>query len=140
MKTITVRKPRGHRALMRTLAVLTVLVPVLMAVCFRQSFGVMLLLCLPVIALSLGMFLYYESWQVCFDSRGILKSVFGIKGKHRGYYEIKDVISRRSASEHGEIVRIIFKDGGSVKFRVADENGEKARKCILSRHTIRNLD
>ena len=140
MKTITVRKPRIHRSASRMFAVFSVLVPVFLTVCFRQSLGVMLILCLPAITVSLGMLLYGESWRVCFDANGVQKSVFGIAGKHHCYNEIKDVISRCSVSEHGVILRIIFNDGGAVKFRMQDENGEKARKYILSRHTIRNLE
>ncbi|MBQ7099840.1 MAG: hypothetical protein IJO05_08995 [Oscillospiraceae bacterium] len=140
MQTITVRKPRSHRATSRMFAVFSVLVPVLLTVCFRQLLGVMLLLCLPAIAVSMGVLLYDESWRVCFDANGVQKAVFGIAGKHHCYNEIKDVVSRCSVSEHGVILRIIFNDGGAVKFRMQDENGEKARKYILSRHTIRNLE
>ena len=139
MKTITVRKPRSHRIMSRIFAIFSVLVPVLLTVCFWQSLGVMFLLCLPGIALSKGMLLYVESWRIGFDANGLQKSVFGIAGKHYRYNEIKDVISRCSVSERGVILRIIFADGSAVKFRMQDENGEKARKYIMSRHTIRNM-
>lgn len=140
MKTITVRKPRSHRAAIRTFAVLEVLVPFLMAVCFRQSLYLMILLCSPALVIGMGLLLYCETWSIRFDSRGITRSVFGASGKVHGQGDIVDVLTRWSSADRAQILRITFSDGRSVKFRLTDENGEKARKWILSRHTIRMLE
>ena len=65
--------------------------------------------------------------------------LIGVGNSNKTYHQIKDVISRLSYTEQG-IVRITFIDNRSIKFRLEDENADKARKRILSYHSIRNIN
>ncbi len=138
MKTIIVKKRNSHRATLRLFTVVFLLVSIILVFCFKQSIWAMLLLCLPIIVGMLLMLLYYETWEIFFDSKGVRKKLFGMSGKTYSYHQIKDVISRWSNTEQ-EIIRITFTDNKTIMFRSKDENADKARKQILSYHSIRNL-
>ena len=139
MKSIIVKKRKSHRTAVRLFLIVFLLVPVILALRFKQTIWIMMLMCSPVIAGMTLMLLYYETWKISFDSDGVRKKVFGVSGKAYSYHQIKDVISRWSYTEQG-IVRITFADNRSIKFRLEDENAEKARKRILSYHSIRNIN
>lgn len=138
MKSIVVKKRNSHRATLRLFTVVFLLIPILLVFCFKQSIWAMLLLCLPIIVGMLLILLYYETWEIFIDSKGVRKKLFGIPGKTYSYHQIKDVISRWSNTEQ-EIIRITFTDNKTIMFRSKDENADKARKQILSYHSIRNL-
>lgn len=138
MKSMVVRKAYGHRIALRFFTVLFLAAITAVAACFRQLAWIMLLMCSPVLAGMIGMLLYYETWQVIFEQDGVRKKVFGLSGKVHGYSQIKDAVTRRSYTEQG-IIRVIFTDNSSIKFRLEDENAEKAKKRILSYHSIREI-
>lgn len=138
--SIVVRKRGSHRLGGRLLFAALVCVPFLLSLLFRQLLLVMVLLCAPFMITVLMILLYAETWYIRFDPQGITHSVFGVRRRGYGWGDITDVITRRSASDNDQILRISFRDGRSLKFRLSDENGEQARKCILSRHTIRVLE
>lgn len=138
MKSIVVRKAYGHRIALRFFTALFLAAIAVIAACFRQLAWIILLMCSPVLAGMIGMLLYYETWQVILEQDGIRKRVFGFSGKARGYSQIKDVVTRRSYTEQG-IIRVTFSDNSSIKFRLEDENAEKAKKRILSYHSIRDI-
>ena len=139
MKSIIVKKCNSHRIAVRFFTIVCLLVPAILSLCFKQTVWIMMLLCSPVTAWMILMLLYYETWKISFDSDGVRKKVFGVPGKAYSYHQIKDVISRLSYTEQG-IVRITFIDNRSIKFRLEDENADKARKRILSYHSIRNIN
>ena len=138
--SIVVRKRGSHRLGGRLLLSALVFVPFLLSVLFRQLLLVMVLLCAPLMIMVLMILLYVETWYIRFDHQGITHSVFGVHRRVYGWGDITDVITRWSSSDNDQILRISFRDGRSVKFRLSDENGELARKWILSRHTIRVLE
>ena len=138
--SVVVRKRGSHRIGGRLLFGELVFVPFLFSVLFRQRLLVMVLLCAPFMMIGLMILLYGETWYICFDPQGITHCVFGVHRRVHGWGEIMDVITRWSSSDNDQILRISFRDGRAVKFRLTDENGELARKWILSRHTIRVLE
>ena len=135
-----VRKCGSHRIGGRLLFGALVFVLFLFSVLFRLRLLAMVLLCAPFIMVGLMILLYGETWYIRFDPQGITHSVFGVRRRVHGWGDIMDVITRWSSSDNDQILRISFRDGRSVKFRLSDENGELARKWILSRHTIRVLE
>ena len=139
MKSIIVKKCNSHRIAVRFFTIVFLLVPAILSLCFKQTVWIMMLLCSPVAVGMILMLLYYETWKISFDSDGVRKMVFGVSGKAYSYHQIKDVISRLSYTEQG-IVRITFIDNRSIKFRLEDENADKARKRMLSYHSIRNIN
>lgn len=140
MKPIVVRKKPGLWLMHLGLAGLALVLPLLLAIWYDQPIGVLHLCFLPVRLGTYGAAWYYASWRIEFAADGITKAVLLWKGRTYGYPEIQDVICRWSPAEGGRTVRIVFRDGRSAKFRLDDENGEKARKCLLSRCSIRNLN
>lgn len=139
MKTIVVRKRRSLWLMHLGLAGAALVLPLLLAIRYDQPVGVLLMAFWPVRLVACGAAWYYASWRIEFASDGITKSVFMWKCRTYGYPNVRDVISRWSTADGGSIIRIVFLDGRSVKFRLDDENGEKARKFLLSRCSIWNL-
>ena len=139
MKTIVVMKKRGHRVFALIMGVATALMPIFISVAARISMGMMLLCFTPAFLIVYPLLWYIWTWKLSFDSNGITNSVFGFSGKIHGYQEIRDAVCRYSSTESAMIVRIVFDDGKSAKFRMDDENAQKARKHLLSRHSIREI-
>ena len=139
MKTIVVMKNRSHRVFTLIVGVITALVPIFISVVTRTSMGTMLLCFVPAFMIVYPLVLYTMTWKLCFDPNGITRSVFGFSGKVHGYQEIRDAVCRYSSSDSAMIIRIVFADGKSVKFRMDDENAQNARKHLLSHHSIREI-
>ena len=139
MKTIVVMKNRSHRVFALIMGVITALVRIFISVVTRTSMGTMLLCFVPAFMIVYPLVLYTVTWKLCFDPNGITRSVFGFRGKVHGYQEIRDAVCRYSSSDSAMIIRIVFADGKSVKFRMDDENAQKARKHLLSHHSIREI-
>ena len=139
MKTIVVMKNRSHRIFALIMGVATALVPVITSVATQISLGMMFLCVAPAFLIGFPLVWYTVTWKLCFDANGITNSVLGFRGKIHGYQEIQDAVCRYSSSDSAMIVRIVFDDGNSVKFRMGDENALKAQKHLLSRHSIREI-
>ena len=139
MKTIVVRKKRSHRVFALIIGVVTALMPVITSLVTRISMGLMLLCFAPAFLIVFPLVWHTLTWKLCFDANGITNSVLGFRGKIHGYQEIRDAVCRYSSSDSAMIVRIVFDDAKSVKFRMDDENAQKARKHLLSRHSIREI-
>ena len=139
MKTIVVMKNRSHRIFALIMGVATALAPVIISVVTRITMGMMFLCLAPAFMIVYPLVLYTVTWKLCFDSKGITDSFFGFRGKVHGYQEIRDAVCRYSSSDSAMIIRIVFADGKSVKFRMDDENAQKARKHLLSHHSIREI-
>lgn len=82
--------------------------------------------------------LYFGTWQITFDSKGIHKKLFWIKGKSHTWAQVKEVRSALLISEKNTVVSILFKDGKAIRFRMDCENAEKARTHILSHCSIKD--
>ena len=139
MNAVVVMKKRSHRVFALIMGVAMVLMPIFISIAARISVEMMLLCVAPVFVIASPMIWYTLTWKLCFDSKGITNTVFGFRGKTHGYQEIRDAVCRYSSSDSAMIVRIVFDDAKSVKFRTDDENAQKARKYLLSRHSIRQI-
>ena len=93
----------------------------------------------PAFMIIYPLVLYTVTWKLCFEANGITNFVFGFRVKIHGYHEIRDAVCRYSSSDSAMIIRIVFADGKSVKFRMDDENAQKARKHLISHHSIREI-
>ena len=82
--------------------------------------------------------LYYASWQITFNGSGIHKQLFWINAGSHSWSQVKEVRSEYSYTDQ-EVIRIHFKDGKTARFRMICENADKARKLILSHHSINEL-
>ena len=139
MNAVVVMKKRSHRVFALIMGVAMLLMPIFISIAARISVEMMLLCFAPVFVIACPMIWHTLTWKLCFDSKGITNTVFGFRGKTHGYQEIRDAVYRYSSSDSAMIVRIVFADGKSVKFRVVDENAQKARKYLLSHHSIRQI-
>ena len=139
MKTIVVKKKRSHRVFALIMGVVTALMPVITSLVTRISMGLMLLCFAPAFLIVFPLVWHTLTWKLCFEANGITNFVFGFRVKIHGYQEIRDDVCRYSSSDSAMIVRIVFDDAKSVKFRMDDENALKARKHLLSRHSIREI-
>ena len=139
MKTIVVNKKRSQRLFALIMGVATALVPVITSVITRISMGMMLLCFAPAFLIVFPLVWHTLTWKLCFEANGITNFVFGFRVKIHGYQEIRDAVCRYSSSDSALIVRIVFDDGKSVKFRMDDGNAQTARKYLLSRHSIREI-
>ena len=139
MKTIVVKKKRSQRLFALIMGVATALVPVITSLITRISMGMMLLCFAPAFLIVFPLVWHTLTWKLCFEANGITNFVLGFRVKIHGYQEIQDAICRYSSSDSALIVRIVFADGKSVKFRMDDENAQKARKYLLSHHSIREI-
>ena len=71
MKSIIVKKRNSHRIAVWFFTIVFLLAPVILALCFKQTVWIMMLMCSPVIAGMILMLLYYETWTISFDSDNI---------------------------------------------------------------------
>ena len=139
MKRIVVMKNRSHRVFALIVGVAMALVPVITSAVTQITMGMMFLCLALAFMIVYPLVLYTMTWKLCFDPNGITRSVFGFRDKVHGYQEIRDAVCRYSSSDSAMIIRIVFADGKSVKFRMEDENAQKARKYLLSHHSIREI-
>lgn len=92
--------------------------------------------CIIPVALLMPLSLYYASWQITFDANGIHERLFWFNAGSHSWAQVKEVRSTFSHTEQ-EVISIQFKDGKTLRFRMICENAEKARKLILSHHSIK---
>ena len=139
MKPLVVMKKRSHRVFVLSMAIAATLLPVLITVVAEISMGMVFLGFAPALLIVYSLAWYTLSWKLTFASKGITKSVFGVKSKSYRYQDIQDAVSGYFSADSAIVVRIVFVDGKAVKFRMNDENAGKAKKFLLSRHSIRYI-
>ena len=135
-KEITVRKNIKYRIGMYILFVCIVLFSLFCSVKIDRY--VMLSLLPEVVILFISL-MYYETWKICLLPDRICKNIFFLTLGNYSYFDIKNITQNYSYTE-GKYIRIIFQNGKSFRFRLEDENADKAIKRILSYHTIQILD
>ncbi|MBP3538645.1 MAG: hypothetical protein J6J62_02250 [Oscillospiraceae bacterium] len=133
---VTVKKNKAHRAGLWFFLVLVVCAAV--AVCllwapFVQAF----LLFVPIILCVFFMALYYEVWQLSFSQKEIsLKRLFFMMRTY-SYAQISDAYTTYSVSLRGEHICLTFSDGKRIVFLLNDENADKAKRILMSHHSLR---
>lgn len=137
---VIVRINKSHRIgviVISALLIVGVLVSMTMLVSFAEmELWAKILLCIAPVILMLIIPLYYASWQITFDVSGIHKRLFWIKMGSHSWAQVSEVRASYSHTEQ-EVISIIFKDGKTVRFRMICENADKARKLLLSHHSIK---
>lgn len=138
-KAVVVQMNKSHRIgvlVVSSLLIVGVLASMIaMASMAEMELWLKTLLCIAPIIPLLILPLYYASWQIVLNINGIQKKLFWINMGSHSWAQVKEVRSTFSYTEQ-EIISIHFKDGKTVRFRMTCENADKARKLILSHHSI----
>ena len=138
--TVAIRLCKSHRIAVYILSgslILFSLAAMMLLVSFTEfRAGMKLLLCTAAILPLLPLPLYFATWQILFHENGIQKRLFWIRQKSRPWTQVKEVRSAWLISERNHVIRITFKDGKTIRFRMDCENAEKARKRILAHCSI----
>ena len=130
-KTIIVKKCKSHRAGIVTFFVLMLVVTTICVFALRTVAAA--LLYIPVLIILMPMALYYLSWQIRIDKKGITRSVFFRKGKQYTFTMLQNVVKSYYVSERNFTIRMYFLDGKMIQFRMDDENAIQAVR-ELQRH------
>ncbi len=132
-KDILVKKNSAQRTGIRTVTILFSLF--IAAVCFAAP---KLLLCLSGLLPVILVLFYYESWSVRFSSTEISRKIFFTERVYT-YHMLVSVFRTHSVAAKGTVIRMIFSDGKSIRFRTDDDNAPQAVKRILSHKAITDL-
>ena len=128
---VIVKKCKAHRIgiVMFSIMMLTIL----MVCVVTMHTPVAILLYIPFLITLSPMALYYLTWQIRFEEKGIVRYVFGRKTRKYSFTMLREVVKSYYVSERNFTVRMHFIDGKVLQFRMDDENAAKAVK-ILQRH------
>lgn len=138
MKKAVIRKPAGERF---GVAVLTAVM--VAAIIFFTLYidvepkiyivGLFALAFIPLLILLL----YYFTWKIIVEKEEISKSVFFKTRKKYSFQEIKTVEILYHPNMR-EYVRVKFRDGKKTRFRLEDENANKAINLLCKRFSIKD--
>lgn len=135
-KDVIVKKCKSHRYAMRFCTILFAAFPTVLVI-IKPLTVFALPGCVPVL-LFIPVMLYYETWQIRFTEKEIVKSVFWKKKKY-SYTQIQRAIKGYAFSEKAVVVRVIFLNGKTLQFSKDDENGEKAERILLKHCSVKNI-
>ena len=130
-KTVIVRKCKAHR--MGLLVFSLLVLAVLTACVIAMQTPAAILLYIPFLIILSPMALYYLTWQIRFEDKEIVRSVFARKTRTYSFTMLRKVVKSYYLSEHNFSVRMYFLDDKILQFRMDDENAIQAVK-ILQRH------
>ena len=134
-KAIVVKKSKSHQA---GIAVLAILIFVILTVCILPLYSVAaLLLYIPTMIILAPLTLYYLTWNIRFEEKVIVKSVFFAEISRFSYSALREVVKRYYTSERNFTIRMHFMNGKTIQFRMDDENAEKAVKALLKHRSIK---
>lgn len=138
--TVVIRLCKSHRIAVYILSgslILFSLAAMMLLVSFTEfRAGMKLLLCAAAILPLLPLPLYFAAWQITFHKGGIRRRLFWIHQENLPWTQVAEVRATWSAAERNRIIRIRFRDGKTIRFRMDCENAEKARRFILSHCSI----
>ena len=137
-KTVTVKKNKVCRLMLRFLFVIISAVSVVVAVLWLRQ-PVAILIFSPAILLNLAILLYHEKWQISFLENKIEIIPVLSAASYYSYHQITDAVVGYSYTERG-YVSITFTDGKRIRFRIEDENAIKAVQQIKSHRSIRTIN
>lgn len=132
---VVVRKKKTEKFGIWTLAALVLAIAIVCTVWSQQY--ILLLVFFPWILLSLCVLLYYETWKICFFADRIQTSVFIFHSRNYSYNSIIDAVKSYSFTDRS-YVTIIFNNGCRIRFRLEDQNANKAVRKIQSHHSLRS--
>ena len=136
-QTVTVRKCKSYRWMFRFLMLIVAILPIWSLISFHDSLLV-LVGCLPVLLIS-PMAIYYETWQITFSEKGIATKVFFSNGKTFSYSQLYKVTESFYHSENNTCIRMHFKNGKILQFRMDDDGAYKAEKELLKHCSIKTI-
>lgn len=130
-KAVVLRKCRSHRAgiVVFSISMITILTAYVLVL--RTTAAI--LLYIPILVMLTPLTLYYLTWQIRFEEKEIIKSVFFRERKRYSFSMLREVVKRYYTSERNFMIRIYFADGKTIQFRMDDENAVKAEET-LQRH------
>ena len=113
-----------------TLAVLTACVMPLRSIATT-------LLYIPILVILTPWTLYYLSWNIRFEEKMIVKSVFFRETNRFSYSMLREVVKRYYYSEQNFTIRMSFVNGKTLQFRMDDENADKAARELKKHCSIK---
>lgn len=134
--SVVVRMKYSQRIGVRCISIGMIVTMVVMAICLQEMW-VLAFAGLPVVLFSALLLWYCESRCVTFSENSVCKQVFFIKWRY-AYTQIADAVRGYSRSDM-DFVRLTFKDGKEIRFRLQDDNAEKALKILCKHRTVRWL-
>ena len=135
-KAIVIKKRKSHRVV---ITVFSILMLAILTACVLELHGaVALLLYIPPLVILVPFTLYYLTWNIRFDEKFIVKSVFFIEMNRFSYSTLREVNKRYFSSEQNFAIRMHFMNGKTLQFRMDDENADRAVKIIQKHCSIRN--
>lgn len=134
-QAIVLKKCKSHRIgivafSVAMLAVLTVCVMALRSVAA-------ILLYIPLFITLAPLTLYYLSWNIRFEEKVIVKSVFFRETNRFSYSMLREVVKRYYTSEQNYTIRMHFTNGKALQFRMDDENADKVAKKLQKHCSIK---
>ena len=134
-KTIVLKKCKRHRVgiVAFSVAMLAVLTVCVIALCSAAA----ILLYIPILVILAPLTLYYLSWNIRFEDKVIVKSVFFRETNRFSYSMLREVVKRYYTSERNFTIRMHFVNGKTLQFRMDDENADKATKKLQKHCSIK---
>ena len=136
-KAIVVRKCKSHLAGIAVFAILMFVILTVIILSLHSSAA--LLLYIPPLIILVPLTLYYLTWNIRFEEKVIVKRVFFSEISRFSYSALQEVVKRYYVSERNFTIRMQFKNGKTLQFRMDDENAEKAVKTLLTHHSIKTI-
>lgn len=136
-KSIVVKKCKSHRI---GITVFAILMLVILTVCvwlFHSAAA--LLFYIPPLLIFAPLTLYFLTWNIRFEENAIVKRAFFVEISRFSYSALQEVVKRYYVSERNFTIRMQFKNGKTLQFRMDDENAEKAVKTLLTHHSIKTI-
>ena len=134
-EAIVIKKRKSHRI---GIAVFSIMMLVILTVCVLSLHSAAaLLLYIPPLVIFAPFSLYFLTWNIRFEEKLIVKSVFFTEISKFSYSSLQEVVKRFYTSERNFTVRMHFVNGKTLQFRMDDENAEKAVKALQKHCSIK---
>ena len=134
-KAIVLKKCKSYRVGIVAFSVAMLAVLTVCVIALRSA--VAILLYIPILVILAPLTLYYLSWNIRFEEKVIVKSVFFRETNRFSYSMLREVVKRYYTSERNFTIRLHFVNGKTLQFRMDDENADKATKKIQKHCSIK---
>ena len=134
-KAIVLKKCKSHRVGIVAFSVAILAVLTVCVIALRSA--VAILLYIPILVILAPLTLYYLSWNIQFEEKVIVKSVFFRETNRFSYSMLREAVKRYYTSERNFTIRLHFVNGKTLQFRMDDESADKAMKKIQKHCSIK---
>ena len=134
-KAIVLKKCKSHRVGIVAFSVAMLAALTVCVIALRSAAAI--LLYIPILVILAPLTLYYLSWNIRFEEKVIVKSVFFRETNRFSYSMLREVVKRYYTSEQNFTIRMHFVNGKTLQFRMDDKNADKATKKLLKHCSIK---